>query len=72
VNNDATRFINFGREGYNALESIANSFIERLPNDVEQNFARVAEKPWFCGFSNRDVRFCLIRMTAPELTFTFE
>jgi hypothetical protein len=55
VNGDQTRFINFDQQGYNALQGIADAFVDRLPNDVEANFANVAAKPWYCGFSNHDV-----------------
>jgi hypothetical protein len=55
VNGDATRYKNFGAEGYNALDQIAQSFVDRLPADVETNFPRVLKTPYWCGFSSNEV-----------------
>lgn len=58
VQNDPNRLINLGASGINALDSIAQSFVDKLPIDVAKRLPRVWLKPYWCGFSNNELYVC--------------
>jgi len=56
--NDPTRVKNFGAEGINILDSIAQAFVEQIPEDIRKHFPRLFIKPYYCDFANNNER-CL-------------
>ena len=52
--NDPSRVKNFGADGINILDGIAQAFVEQIPQDVLKHFPRLFIKPYWCGFSNNE------------------
>ena len=52
VQNDASRLVNFGLEGIQTLDAVAESFVKRLPFEVVKNIDKVVKQPFWCGWTS--------------------
>jgi hypothetical protein len=52
VNDDEARLYNFGLEGLNLLDEIAQEFADQLPYDAIANLPNVAKTPYWCGWTS--------------------
>jgi hypothetical protein len=52
VENEENRFFNFGLEGLNLLDSIAQELADQLPYDAIDKFPDVEKQPYWCGWTS--------------------
>jgi hypothetical protein len=52
VNGKEARLYNFGLEGLNLLDQIAQEFADQLPYDAVDNLPNVAKNPYWCGWTS--------------------
>jgi hypothetical protein len=53
VQNQEARLYNFGVNGLNLLDEIAQEFVDQLPYDAVANLPDVAAVPYFCGWTSK-------------------
>ena len=53
VNGREDRLFNFGAEGLQLMDEIAQALVDQLPADAIANLPNVAKQPFFCGWTSR-------------------
>jgi len=54
IQGDETRLFNFGLDGLNLLDTIAQKMVNQLPYDAVEHFPTVMNRPFWCGWTSID------------------